>query len=347
MIHKSDIKITPPLDEKIFEDAVNVYKKHIAEHQQSAAAHRNGTVIPTAREPDARDASSIDLAPPPSAKEDNVPPPVIAQAAAPGATITPASASSNGTYNMVEEGKTLEVSYPIRALERRAGAVIADLTTVPAIGIRLPQSQPAANSWPNQGDVQSVITAARPSGGRQCTRSRNEIASRPVSRVLSGGCASATAIPLGRGLLRASSNQPGRRRGSRWAPACPSIRAAPIRSCSRWGLPCRLRCRARGALLPHRFTLARGVCAARAVCFLWHFPWGRPRRPLAGTVVPGARTFLHRADGRKACAGSGRPAGWQGEYFYNFYVLIVFIFYLRKNLVMQQSSIEVYFHLSK
>ena len=27
-------------------------------------------------------------------------------------------------------------------------------------------------------------------------------------------------------------------------------------------------------------------------------------------------------------------------YFYNFYVLIVFIFYLRKNLVMQQSMVE-------
>jgi len=32
--------------------------------------------------------------------------------------------------------------------------------------------------------------------------------------------------------------------------------AIPIRSCSRWGLPCRFRCRSRGALLPHPFTLA-------------------------------------------------------------------------------------------
>src|SRR5207249_3218321 len=31
--------------------------------------------------------------------------------------------------------------------------------------------------------------------------------------------------------------------------------AVPIRSCSRWGLPCRLHCCTRGALLPHRFTL--------------------------------------------------------------------------------------------
>jgi hypothetical protein len=33
--------------------------------------------------------------------------------------------------------------------------------------------------------------------------------------------------------------------------------AIPIRSCSRWGLPCRFRCRTRGALLPHLFTLTR------------------------------------------------------------------------------------------
>src|SRR5204863_6491782 len=32
--------------------------------------------------------------------------------------------------------------------------------------------------------------------------------------------------------------------------------AVPIRFCSRWGLPCRRRCRKRGALLPHLFTLA-------------------------------------------------------------------------------------------
>ncbi len=29
----------------------------------------------------------------------------------------------------------------------------------------------------------------------------------------------------------------------------------PIRFCSRWGLPCRFRCRSRGGLLPHPFTL--------------------------------------------------------------------------------------------
>ncbi len=55
-------------------------------------------------------------------------------------------------------------------------------------------------------------------------------------------------IPLGPPLPTASSNQPGRR--SRAGPY-----AVPIRSCSRWGLPCQPCCQGRGALLPHRFAL--------------------------------------------------------------------------------------------
>ncbi len=88
-------------------------------------------------------------------------------------------------------------------------------------------------------------------------------------------------------------------RGQREQRQCP-----PIWSCSGWGLPCRSRCRDRGALLPHRFTLA---CASRpsAVCFLWHFPspWAMAlataccARPLAGIPLCGARTFLRTADG--------------------------------------------------
>ena len=65
--------------------------------------------------------------------------------------------------------------------------------------------------------------------------------------------------------------------------------AAPIRSCSRWGLPCQPCHQGRGALLPHRFTLASGE--PEAVCFLWHCPWGRPRRLLAGTVFPWSPDF--------------------------------------------------------
>jgi hypothetical protein len=84
-------------------------------------------------------------------------------------------------------------------------------------------------------------------------------ARRPVSRVLSApqvALECGTTIPLGRASQRASRDQPGRRGGN--APV-PCGTAAPIRSCSRWGLPCRPCCQGCGALLPHRFALARGT----------------------------------------------------------------------------------------
>src|SRR5690606_122430 len=66
---------------------------------------------------------------------------------------------------------------------------------------------------------------------------------------------------------------------------------SPIWPCSEWGFPCHCRCRQRGALLPHHFTLtcARGPSA---VYFLWHFPSARAAQALPGTLVRGARTFL-------------------------------------------------------
>jgi hypothetical protein len=87
--------------------------------------------------------------------------------------------------------------------------------------------------------------------------------------------------------------------------------AAPTWSCSRWGFPCRRRCRRRGALLPHRFTLAaRPACrSGPAVYFLWHFPWGRPRRALPGTVPPWSPDFPLPAQSRRAAI---RPSGIEG-----------------------------------
>ena len=100
------------------------------------------------------------------------------------------------------------------------------------------------------------------------------------------GCPHVTAIPLRPRLPDAFSDLPGR--------SDPDIdpglsrsratsRVVPIRSCSRWGLPCRLRRRSRGALLPHLFTLAavfalplrqaaEEMVKKAAVYFLWHFP---------------------------------------------------------------------------
>ncbi len=48
-------------------------------------------------------------------------------------------------------------------------------------------------------------------------------------------------------------------------------------------------------------------CRARraAVCFLWRFPWGRPRRTLSGAVSPWSPDFPPRA------RRGGHPAGWR------------------------------------
>ena len=108
--------------------------------------------------------------------------------------------------------------------------------------------------------------------------------SRPISRVLSRAT-----IHLGCTSPCTSSGLPGSTRGSR-AAACTAC--FPIWPCSRRGLPCRRRCRRRGALLPHRFTLAVVLAHAWAVCSLLHFPWAHAPQALPGALPFGARTFL-------------------------------------------------------
>jgi hypothetical protein len=109
--------------------------------------------------------------------------------------------------------------------------------------------------------------------------------SRPVSRVLSWAT-----IPLGCASPRTSSGLPG---STRWPRAAACAACFPIWPCSRRGLPCRRRCRRRGALLPHHFNLAVALARAWAVSFLLHFPWARAPQGLPGAVPCGARTFLH------------------------------------------------------
>ena len=118
-----------------------------------------------------------------------------------------------------------------------------------------------------------------------------QAARRPVSRVLSTPSWRGTTIPLERASRRASRDQPGRRSGKASAPsmALSSLfglapggvyPAAPV---------------ARGAVRSCRtvspLPAGRLAVLARAVCFLWHFPWGHPRRPLAGTVFPWSPDF--------------------------------------------------------
>ena len=69
----------------------------------------------------------------------------------------------------------------------------------------------------------------------------------------------------------------------------------PIRSCSRRGLPCRRRCRLRGALLPHHFTLT----PEGAVYFLWHFPSARAARELPGAFAQWSPDFPPRANAER------------------------------------------------
>jgi hypothetical protein len=47
----------------------------------------------------------------------------------------------------------------------------------------------------------------------------------------------------------------------------------------------------------------RGDRMGSAVCFLWHFPWGRPRRALPGTVPPWSPDF----------PPSAQVGNWGGE----------------------------------
>jgi hypothetical protein len=72
--------------------------------------------------------------------------------------------------------------------------------------------------------------------------------------------------------------------------------AVPIRSCSRWGLPCRFRCRSRGALLPHLFTLATPKPCGEGGRFVLcgTVPGVAPAGCYPAPYVDGARTFLPR-----------------------------------------------------
>jgi len=121
----------------------------------------------------------------------------------------------------------------------------------------------------------------------------------PVSRVLSSAHRKGMAIPLGRSLPNASRDPPGRRPGN-------GPYTVPIWSCSRWGLPCRVRCRPRGALLPHRFTLAsagiRKSRPDRRFVFCGAIPGVTPAGRYPAPYLRGARTFLQPSLAKRPAA---------------------------------------------
>jgi hypothetical protein len=116
---------------------------------------------------------------------------------------------------------------------------------------------------------------------------------RPVSRILSRGSPPMDDHSSGRPVAGA----PQAANPDRWGEAPRD--AVPIRHCSRWGLPCHPRCRGRGGLLPHRFTVAAharrsDLCGA----FRRIAPPGRYPAPL----LQGVRTFLEPQSRRHPAA---------------------------------------------
>ena len=136
--------------------------------------------------------------------------------------------------------------------------------------------------------------------GDDARRSVSRVLSRPVGTPIGRTTGAGMAIHLGRSLPNASRDRPERRRGrpARRRRQCRRPPAAPTWSCSRWGLPCRRRCRRRGALLPHHFTLAarRFVISepvgARRCVFCGTFPGVAPAGRYPAPCLRGARTFL-------------------------------------------------------
>ncbi len=94
---------------------------------------------------------------------------------------------------------------------------------------------------------------------------------------------------------------------SRKQPSKVSPRTVPIRSCSRWGLPCRSCCQSRGGLLPHPFTLTpidRGGLLSVALSL------GSPP-PAINRHRVSMEPGLSSPAAFRLC-GCGRPASWQG-----------------------------------
>ena len=140
-----------------------------------------------------------------------------------------------------------------------------------------------APTWIGRGILHPASCILYPAGrvGKSATR---------------GGCRPdsvprrAAFIHLGQAFPPGSCSLPGGlvRRGGRRGRATLD---PPIRPCSAWGLPCPLRYRKGGALLPHPFTLTSGRIRRRsALCGTF------PRVAAAGRYPaccpPGVRTFL-------------------------------------------------------
>ena len=109
--------------------------------------------------------------------------------------------------------------------------------------------------------------------------------------------------------IAARLKQPTRTTGPK-LPCTMKMRAIPIRSCSRWGLPCRCCCQHDAVRSYRTLSLSPGRNRGRpAFCGTFPEPapgWKPARRTLSGTVALWSPDFppLHE------CSGD-RPASWQ------------------------------------
>ena len=130
-------------------------------------------------------------------------------------------------------------------------------------------------------------------------------ARRPVSRVLfpQVGDDHSSGTPVAGRLARPT-------RTAARRPACGRNRAPSLLGLAPGGV-CPAASVARGAVRSYRtlsplpWPIGRNQMT-RAVCFLWHFPWGRPRRVLPGTVSPWSPDFPP-----SICMKSGHPTVWR------------------------------------
>src|SRR3982751_3172972 len=112
----------------------------------------------------------------------------------------------------------------------------------------------------------------------------------PVSRVLSIAPRGVTVRPFlkGTGHPAPQATNPG-------GEPEPGPSAAPIRSCTRWGLPCQPCRQDRGALLPHPFDLTRpkagGVLSVALSLSRLRRSYGNPPGVTRHREFRGARTF--------------------------------------------------------
>jgi len=112
-------------------------------------------------------------------------------------------------------------------------------------------------------------------------------------------------IPLGRPSPDASRDQPGRQAET---PVGPRRPRPPLFGLAPGGV-CRAAPVARGAVRSYRTLSPLPGVNRRAVCFLWHFPWGRPRRALPGTVFPWSPDFPPPPGSGEG----GHPTVWRGK----------------------------------